>query len=141
MHMQNNPYDDFLKNLAKLVEEIIKNMPEKDSARFVGCTIITGNISENPDIFHINNKGDEDLDYELIETEDRIFITADLPRGYSAVAYAEINPETVYIIVDDERTAIELPDRVDLIHSFYQVRHGVMDIILKKAVKKSVRIE
>ena len=140
MHMQNNPYDDFLKNLAKLVEDIIKNMPEHDSARFVGCTIITGNISDTPEIFHIHRKGDEDLEYELIETEDRIFITADLPRGHNTVAYAEINPEMVYIVVDDERTAIELPDPVDLVHSFYQVRHGVMDIILKKTVQKPVRV-
>lgn len=138
--MQNNPYDDFLKNLAKLVEDIINNMPDSESARFVGCTIITGNIAENPDIFNIHTRDDEELEYELIETDDRIFITADLPRGYSTVAYAEIHQEIVYIVVDGERTPIDLPDPVDLIHSFYQVRHGVMDIILKKAVNKPVSL-
>ncbi len=42
--MQNNPnspYDDVFNNLAKIVEDIVKNMPENQHARIVGYTIIT----------------------------------------------------------------------------------------------------
>ena len=43
-----NPYDDFLKNLAKLVEDIIKNMPDSENTRFIGCTIIAGGANGIP---------------------------------------------------------------------------------------------
>ncbi len=39
-----NPYDDFLKSLAKMVEDIMNDMPDEEHARFIGCTIIAGGI-------------------------------------------------------------------------------------------------
>jgi hypothetical protein len=130
--MPNNPYDDFLKNLAKMVEEVIRNMPEADSARFIGCTIISGTPGEFPAQFIQDRDVSEELHFEMIETEDRIFITAELPPGNRSAVYADIKPMRVEIVTGEKRTGIDLDSPVDLIHSFYQVRHGVMDIILKK---------
>jgi hypothetical protein len=129
--MPNNPYDDFLKNLARMVEEVIRNMPDADSAKFIGCTIISGTPGELPVQFIPDSGGNEELRFEMIETEDRIFITAELPASRGAV-YADIKPTRVEIVVGEQHTGIDLDTEVDLIHSFYQVRHGVMDIILKK---------
>ena len=130
--MPNNPYDDFLKNLAKMVEEVIRSMPDADSAKFIGCTIISGTPGELPAQFIPDRGRNEELQFELIETEDRIFITAELPPANSGAVYADIKPTRVEIVVGEQRTGIDLDSTVDLIHSFYQVRHGVMDIILKK---------
>ena len=68
----------------------------------------------------------------MIETEDRIFITAEIPPDNRSAVYADIKPTRVEIVAGEQRTGIDLDSPVDLIHSFYQVRHGVMDIILKK---------
>ncbi len=55
--MQNNPnspYDDVFNNLAKIVEDIVKNMPDNHHARIVGYTIITRHPSNgDPGIFRL----------------------------------------------------------------------------------------
>ncbi|HUU76604.1 MAG TPA: hypothetical protein VMW63_11050 [Methanoregulaceae archaeon] len=130
--MPNNPYDEFLKDLAKMVEDILQNIPRQDHARFIGCTIISGNPSDNPHIFRINPGHHQDIEYEVIESDDRIFITAEIPPGISSAVYADIGPEKVAIVTGEKKTWIELRCQIDLIHSFYQVRHGVIDIVLKK---------
>jgi hypothetical protein len=130
--MPNNPYDDFLKNLAKMVEEVIRSMPDSDSAKFIGCTIISGTPGELPARFIPDRSGNEVLRFEMIESDDRIFITAELPPSSRGAVYADIKPTRVEIVVGEQHTGIDLDTEVDLIHSFYQVQHRVMDIILKK---------
>jgi hypothetical protein len=130
--MPNNPYDEFLKNLAKMVEEVIRNMPDADSTSFIGCTIISGTPGESAP-FPLCQSSNDELHYEMIETEDRVFITAELPPGNRSGVYADIKPTRVEIVIGEKKTGIDLDTPVDLIHSFYQVRHGIMDIILKKA--------
>ena len=60
--MQNNPngpYDDVFNNLAKIVEDIVKNMPDNQHARIVGYTIITRHASNgDPEIFRAGEPGD-----------------------------------------------------------------------------------
>src|SRR5512136_71287 len=82
--MQNNPngpYDDVFRNLAKIVEDIVKNMPESQQARIVGYTIITRQpSSDDPRVYHFDSpEDDDDIPYEVIESDDQIFITAILP--------------------------------------------------------------
>jgi hypothetical protein len=62
-------------------------------------------------------------------------VTGKLPPRSPGAAYADIAPEQVTIIVGEKRAAIPLGEKIDVIHSFYQVRHGVIDIILKKKKK------
>ncbi len=126
-----NPYDDFLKNLAKLVEDIVKNMPDGENTRFIGCTIIAGGANGLPQGPGIADRKRE-IRYEMIDTEDRVFITAEIPSGTKNAPYADINPDSVRICIDELNTAIPFEEKIDVIHSFYMVRHGVMDIVLRK---------
>ena len=130
--MPNNPYDDFLKNIAQMVEDMVRNIPDGDGARFIGCTIIAGNNGEVPQIIHIGKTPREEIEYEVIEDEDYLFVTGSLPPGSRFAAYADISTDAVTIIVGEKRAQIPLDTKIDIIHSYYQVRHGVIDIILKK---------
>jgi hypothetical protein len=130
--MPNNPYDDFLKNIAQMVEDMVRNIPDGEGARFIGCTIIAGNNGEAPQIIHIGKTPREEIEYEVIEDEDYLFITGSLPPGSRFAAYADISTDAVTIIVGEKRASIPLDVKIDIIHSFYQVRHGVIDIVVKK---------
>ena len=135
--MQNNPngpYDDVFSNLAKIVEEIVNNMPESQNARIIGYTIITRqSSSEDPVVCHFDSlEDDEDIPYEVMESDDQIFITADLPADPKNAPYADIEPDRVRIIVDDKSVTVMLDHTVDRIHSYYRIHRGVMDITLKK---------
>ena len=44
----NNPYDEVFGNLSKIVEEIVRNMPEAEHARIIGYTIVTRHASGEP---------------------------------------------------------------------------------------------
>ncbi len=77
--MPNNPYDDFLKNIARMVEDMVRNMPDTEGARFIGYTIIAGNQGEDSQIIHIGKAPNEEIEYEVIEDEDYLFITGSLP--------------------------------------------------------------
>jgi hypothetical protein len=132
MANNHNPYDDFLKSLAKLVEDLMKDLPDEDHARFIGCTIIAGGTSDTQPFFHEAGDEKREIQYEVIESDDRIFITTQLPPDIKNAPYADINPDSVRLCIDDLDARIPLPVRIDIIHSFYMVRHGVMDVVLKK---------
>lgn len=129
-----NPYEDFLKSLAKLVEDIMRDLPDSDQARFIGCTIVAAGQGSAPPSFHENHRNKRDIRCEIVESDERIFITTQLPGDIKNAPYADIEPDSVRICIDDIDTRIPLPVRIDVIHSFYQVRHGVMDVVLKKKV-------
>ena len=135
--MQNNPngpYDDVFSNLAKIVEDIVKNMPESQQARVIGYTIITRHsVDGDPEIFRgLSPSDDGEVPYEIVETEDDLFITAELPADLRHAPVAEIEPDRVRICVDDRKTTVMLPHPIDRIHSTYRVHRGVMDITLRK---------
>ena len=135
--MQNNPngpYDDVFKNLAKIVEDIVKSMPDNQHARIVGYTIITRQPSSESEVFGMEGIPDDDgeISYEVTETEDQVFITATLPADPANAPYADIQPDCVHINVDNRDTTIMLDHPVDRIHSSYRVHRGVMDIVLTK---------
>jgi len=135
--MQNSPdgpYDDVFNNLAKIVEDIVKTLPESQQARVIGYTIITRHATGGePEIFRSGSQDDDgEIPYEVVETEDDIFITAMLPADPHNAPIAEIEPDQVRICVDDRITTVMLPHPIDRIHSTYRVHRGVMDISLKK---------
>jgi hypothetical protein len=135
--MQNNPngpYDDVFNNLAKIVEDIVKTLPESQQARVIGYTIITRHAAGgDPEIFSSGQQDDDgEIPYEIVETEEDLFITAMLPADPHNAPIAEIEPDMVRICVDDRITTVMLPHPVDRIHSTYRVHRGVMDISLKK---------
>ena len=135
--MQNNPgspYDEVFNNLAKIVEEIVKNMPDNQHARIVGYTIITRNPSNGePGVFRMVEPDDEaEIPYEVVESEDMIYITAIMPAVYKNAPLVDIQPDKVYVGIDNREITIMLDQPIDRIHSSYRVHRGVMDITLKK---------
>ncbi|HEU17607.1 MAG TPA: heat-shock protein Hsp90 [Methanolinea sp.] len=113
-------------------------MPRQDEARFIGCTIITGNQSGTPHVIRIDTSRLQDLEYEMIEGEDRVFITAAIPPGITSAVYTDIQAEKIAIIAGERRTEIDPPCRIDILESFYQVKNGIIDIVLKKERRKAV---
>ncbi|MDD1683188.1 MAG: hypothetical protein LUO98_05050, partial [Methanoregula sp.] len=127
--MQNNPngpYDDVFSNLAKIVEDIVKNMPENQHARIVGYTIISRQpASDDPRVFHFNPpEDDDDIPYEVMESDDGIFITATLPGDPKNAPYADIEADSVRIVIDNKSVTIMLDHKVDRVHSYYRVHRG-----------------
>jgi hypothetical protein len=138
--MQNNssnPYDDIFSNISKIVEEIVKNMPEHQHARIVGYTIITRGSDEIPAVFRIG-RGDDDneIPYELVDTNETIYITAQMPPDPKNAPFADIRVNSIRICVDDLETTIVLDHPADVIHSYYRVHRGVMDITLRKKTRQ-----
>jgi hypothetical protein len=121
-----------MRQIARIVEEIVKNLPDQENARFIGCTIISGTNSDAPKIFHVRSGKPPEISYEVIESDDRIFITALIPPEVPALAYADIKPDAVHIRAGNLQATIALQKPIDVIHSFYRVRHGIMDIVLSK---------
>jgi HSP20 family molecular chaperone IbpA len=135
--MQNNPnspYDDVFNNLAKIVEDIVKNMPDNQHARIVGYTIITRHPSNgDPGVFRAGEPGDdEEIPYEVVESDDMIYITATMPAHQKNAPLVDIQPDNVLIGIDNREVTIMLSQPVDKIHSYYRVHRGVMDVTLKK---------
>jgi hypothetical protein len=133
----NNPYDDVFNNLAKIVEDIVKNMPDNEHARIVGYTIITRQPQNgDPGIFRAGMPEDDgEIPYEMTETADQVFITAEMPVTLRNAPIVDIEPERVRITADDITTTIMLNHTVDRIHSYYRIHRSVMDITLKKEQK------
>lgn len=127
-----NPYDEMLRKIAQMVEELLKNLPKEENTRIIGCTIITNGgmpyFARNPGV-EIDEK---DIPIEVIDSPDSIFVTARLPTTLHSAPYADITPQAVHIVVNERRIPVPLPCPVDVIHSFYQVRHGILDVILRK---------
>ena len=135
--MQNNPggpYDDVFSNLAKIVEDIVRNMPESQHARIIGYTIITRQTGTgDPEIFRIGAPEDDgEVPYEVVETDNEIFITAELPADLKNAPFADIETQCVRIVADDRITTIMLEGPVDKVHSYYRTHRGLMDISLRK---------
>lgn len=129
----NNPYDDIFSNISKIVEEIIKNMPEHQHARIVGYTIITRGSSGPPVVFRMGgNDDDDEIPYEVVESNDLVYITAKMPPDPQNAPFADIRSNSVRICVDNRETTIVLDHPVDVIHSYYRVHRGILDITLKK---------
>ena len=135
--MQNNssnPYDDLFSNISKIMEEIVKSMPEHQHARIVGYTIITRGSNEPPAVYRIGrDDDDDDIPYEVVETNDMIYVTAQMPKDPKNAPFADIMVNSVRICVDNRQTTIVLDHPVDVIHSWYRLHRGVLDITLRKA--------
>ena len=135
--MQNNPnspYDDVFNNLAKIVEDIVKNMPDNHHARIVGYTIITRHPSNGDSgIAKAGEPGDDvEIPYEVVESEDMIYITATMPADPKNAPVIDIQTNKVQICIDHRDISIMLDKPVDKIHSYYRIHRGLMDITLKK---------
>lgn len=133
--MPNEPNDDLFKNFAKVMEDIISNLSLDDDTRFVGCTIITSQGGE-PRFIPLDELEeevqDDIIDYEMIESPDKIYITAEVSSEAELFPDIDIQPDTVKISMEDKEVIIELPCLVHADQSFPKVKNGVIDIICEK---------
>ncbi|MBN1431678.1 MAG: heat-shock protein Hsp90 [Methanomicrobiaceae archaeon] len=132
--MPNEPNDDLFRNFAKVMEDIISNLSLDENSRFVGCTIITGHGGE-PRFIPLDEFEDEDqddIDYEMIESPEKIFITAEMSPDAEIAPEIDIQPDIVKINMDGREVLIELPCLVHTGQSFSKIRNGIIDIICEK---------
>ncbi|WP_421909907.1 Hsp20/alpha crystallin family protein [Methanolacinia petrolearia] len=132
--MPNEPNDDLFKNFAKVMEDILSNLSLDENTRFVGCTIITGQGGEPRFIplDEFETEMPDDIDYEMIESHDRIYITAEISPETEAIPDIDIQPDTVKISIDGKEAVIELPYLIHTGQSFSNIKNGVIDITCEK---------
>ena len=128
--MPNNPYDDVFKNLAKMMEDILKNLPNQGPSHVVHYTIIA-EPGEAPRVFQGMDDELEDIPYEMIETGECIYITAEIEPDIEPPD-VEIEPRTIRILEEDGETVVELDCEVDTEQSYYNIHHGILDIVCIK---------
>ncbi|MDD1676814.1 MAG: heat-shock protein Hsp90 [Methanomicrobiales archaeon] len=131
--MQSNPNDDIFRTISKIMEDLVKKLALQEGPQFVGYTIITG-PGEAPEVIRLDPSAREEteIDCEMEELEDRFYITADVVSDENCPTYAEIRPRSVTISSGGNEQVIELPCEVDLVRSYYETRHGVMDVVCVK---------
>ncbi|WP_333582293.1 hypothetical protein [Methanoculleus bourgensis] len=130
--MANNPYDEMFKNIARLMEKILSEMPLHDP-RIIGFTIISGPPDAAPYFDPSGEDGDEEAEFEVIEGDDCIYITAAANARAEGAPYVTFQNESVTLCTGgDEETVIDLDCEIDVPHSFYNVQHGVIDAVCRK---------
>jgi hypothetical protein len=128
----NNPSDDIFKDLVKMMEELIRGIGVADhSHRFIGYTIVTG-PGEVPRVIRTTEGAPCDITYELVEGPTHFFITVELPPDPSTASYVDFSLERVGIHVGGRETIVDLSAPIDVKHSSYQIRHGLLDIECRK---------
>lgn len=131
--MANNPYDEMFRDIARLMEKILSEMPPCDP-KIIGFTIIGGmpdGASYPPDFA---GDGEGESDVEVVEGDDCIYITAVADaRADGAPPYVTFQEDSVTLCTGgDEETVIDLDCEIDILHSFYNVQHGVIDAVCRK---------
>jgi hypothetical protein len=128
--MANNPYDEMFKNIARLMERILSEMPLQDP-KIIGFTIISGSPEgAYPDLSEADEEGS---DVEVVEGDDCIYITAVVDARAKGAPYVTFHNDSVTLCTGgDEETVIDLDCEIYIMHSFYNVQHGVIDAVCRK---------
>lgn len=128
--MYRRPNDEITKILAGLMEKLIRDMGDGEDRRMVGFTIIASSVDAHGE----PGEGEENppITYEIVEGPDRIFITSELPATPTTAPYVDIAPDRVVLYIEGAETVIELPARIDVIRSTYQIRRRTLDILCYK---------
>ncbi|NLZ30558.1 MAG: hypothetical protein GX885_07445 [Methanomicrobiales archaeon] len=129
--MANNPYDEMFKNIARLMEKILNEMPLHDP-RIIGFTIISGPPEEAP--YHDASEDEgEGTEFEVIEGDDCIYITATVDARAEGAPYVTFQEDSVTLCTGgDQEMVIDLECEIDILHSSYNVQHGVIDAVCRK---------
>lgn len=129
--MANNPYDEMFRNIARLMEKILSEMPLQDP-KIIGFTIIGGSPEGAP-YLDLSEDGESEPDVEVVEGDDCIYITAVADARADSAPYVTFQEDSVTLCTGgDEETVIDLECEIDVPHSFYHVQHGVIDAVCPK---------
>ena len=130
--MPSNTDDELYRNLARLLEHLLRNLPQPEPGQVVGFTVMTGAASSGPWTSLGDDEDESVIEYECVEGREEVYITARVPPDLRTAPYVDFRSQQVRIVMDDRVAEIDLPVAIDLRHSFYQVRHGVMDVACRK---------
>ncbi|MDK2915888.1 MAG: hypothetical protein PWR25_445 [Euryarchaeota archaeon] len=129
--MANNPYDEMFRDIARLMERILSEMPPCDP-KIIGFTII-GGLPEGIPFPDVAGDGEREPDIEVIEGDDCVYITAVVNARADGAPYVTFREDSVTLCTGgDKETVIDLDCEIDVLHSFYNVQHGVIDAVCPK---------
>ncbi|WP_292520409.1 hypothetical protein [Methanoculleus sp.] len=112
------------------MEKILSDMPLHDP-KIIGFTIISGSPEGAP-YLDLSDE-EEESEFEVIEGDDCIYITAAVDTRAQGAPYVTFQKESVTLCVGgEEETVIDLDCEIDVPHSFYNVQHGVIDAVCRK---------
>jgi hypothetical protein len=135
--MPNNPYDDLLRNLARLIEQVsgleqnMRNLQniQSDTPHIIGCAIIAGGVVQDQEIpLH----RPLEVNYEIIDAGEVAYLTIALPSYLTVHPGVEVTEKAVFISAAGSRAPVHLGFSVNAGSCSYEVRNGVVDVILVK---------
>jgi hypothetical protein len=133
---QDNSNDDIVSALIEIIAEILMNMPGNRGVRVRSLSIIPPGASIPPRVFRLIGEDDRRrLPFERIDSDDFIFIMANLPSNQISATHVEIMQDALHVFIDDRVAIISLHTPVDRIRSHFTVHNRVLDVILKKIKK------
>ncbi|MFH0967174.1 MAG: hypothetical protein V1862_05785 [Methanobacteriota archaeon] len=135
--MQNNPYDDLLKNLARLIEQVtgleqnMRNLHEmqNETPHIIGCAIITSGAPQNQEIPFGRSF---EVHYEIVDAGEIAYLTVALPSTLPGVPGVEFGEEAVYITAAGSRAPVQLGFRLNPGSCSFSIKNGVVDATLIK---------
>jgi len=143
--MPNNPYDDLLKNLLKLLEQIttlehhmhkFQDDGEKKPS-IIGCAIITGGSLGGGLFDDGRSKRSDALPYEMIDNGMTAFLTIQLPSGVSDDPQVIFQTDECHINAGGLSGTISLKFPIIPETSTWSYHNGILDVTLSKLPLKS----
>ena len=135
--MSDETGDDIIRNIAKVVENILENLQKEGNTRFIGCTVISGPDGE-PRIFSRDIPGgrvkadSRELEYEIVEGEDVVYITVEVPFDISDMPRIDVSGRSVHLGFELIDYNIDLPCAVRSSGITKHLSNGVLDIVRAK---------
>ena len=135
--MSDETGDDIIRNIAKVVENILENLQKEGNTRFIGCTVISGPDGE-PRIFSRDIPGgrvkadSRELEYEIVEGEDVVYITVEVPFDISDMPRIDVSGRSVHLGFELIDYNIDLPCAVRSSGITKHLSNGVLDIVCAK---------
>jgi len=113
------------------MERILSDLPDYDP-KIIGFTIISGPTGEG--IYpYFSDDNYDDPEVEVIEGDDCIYITTVANALADGAPYVTFHKKSVTLCTGGAKEMIvDLNWEIDLVHSSYNVQHGVIDVVCRK---------
>jgi len=126
--MPNNPYDEILRSIAKILEDVLGENGEPP--RIIGCAIFACGESADKDPRQIDR--DCSFSYEVTDSEQCVYISACVPPKCEGQASVAFGPLAVTLRIGESVETVDLDDEIDPGESSFSVNHGVLDVVCMK---------
>jgi hypothetical protein len=90
-------------------------------------------MGEDTRIFQMD-ECDEGLPYELVEDEEFIYVTLEIPSEEMSAPTVEFMEDMIVVTVGDGVTEIPLQSSIAADQSSFGIKHGIMDILCRKVL-------